>query len=172
MGLPDGNIEVTLANRMKLIALFRKYRPAIILIPHFAERHPDHVHAHHLCREAWFYSGLRKIETTLDGRKQEAWRPHNYFQYMQWQEFEPSFAVDITEVYGQRLRAIKAHKSQFYDPKSKDPQTILSQRGFLDMLEARAIYYGYRIGTRYAEPFYSVELIGVKDPLGLQMFKG
>ena len=170
--LPDGNIELTEANRLKLVGLYRKYRPSILLIPHFAERHPDHVRSHHLCREAWFYAGLRKIETRLDGVKQEAWRPNNYFQYMQWQEFEPSFAVDISEVYGQRLRAIKAHKSQFHDPKSKDPQTILSQKGFLEMLEARATYYGYRIGTKYAEPFYSVELIGVGDPFGLKLFKG
>src|ERR1043165_9553183 len=69
--LPDGGIEVDRRNVLKVIQAYRKYRPRIILIPHFAERHPDHVHAHHLCREAWFYSGLRKIETKLNGRKQE-----------------------------------------------------------------------------------------------------
>lgn len=170
--LPDGNIEINIANRLKLIKLYRKYRPKILLIPHFAERHPDHVQAHHLCREAWFHAGLRKIETTLDGEEQEPWRPHNYFQFMQWQEFEASFVVDISDVYERRLKAIKAHKSQLHDPNSKDPQTILSQKEFLEMLEARARYYGYRIGTQYGEPFYSVELIGIGDIFKLNMFKG
>src|SRR5262245_12058409 len=73
---PDGDIEVNKKNIHKLIQVYRKHRPKIILISHFNERHPDHVHAHHLCREAWFYSGLRKIETTFEGKKQEPWRPH------------------------------------------------------------------------------------------------
>jgi|ERR1041384_243469 bacillithiol biosynthesis deacetylase BshB1 len=170
--IPDGRIDTSLPNRLKLIRLLRKYRPKVLLIPHFAERHPDHVQAHHLCREAWFYSGLRKIETTLDGREQKPWRPHHYFNYLQWQEFEPTFAVDITHVYEQRLRAIKAHKSQMHDPDSKEPATILSQTDFFEMLEARARYFGYRIGARYAEPFYSVQLVGVKDLFGLAMFHG
>ena len=171
-GLPDGNIEISIPNRLQLIRLYRKYRPKILLIPHFAERHPDHVRAHHLSREAWFYAGLRKIESEENGVKQKPWRPRNYFHFMQWQEFEPSFAVDISDVYELRLKAIKAHKSQLHDPGSKNPQTILSQKEFLEMLEARARYYGYRIGTRYAEPFYSVELIGIGDVFGLQLFKG
>lgn len=170
--LPDGRIDTSLPCRMKLIQLYRKYRPKILLIPHHEERHPDHVNAHHLCREAWFYAGLRKIETALNGVRQEPWRPHNFFSYMQWHEFTPSFAVDISDVYGRRLRAIKAHKSQVYNPQSKGPRTILSQQDFLEMLEARARYYGYRIGVRYAEPFYSVQLLGVPDILGLTLFKG
>jgi len=172
LSLPDGNIEVNVPNRMKLIQIFRKYRPRVLLIPHFAERHPDHVRAHHLCRDAWFYSGLRKIETTSAGVRQEAWRPHNYFHFMQWQEFTPSFVVDISDVYEQRLEAIRAHKSQFHDPQSKEPQTILSQKSFLEMVESRARYFGYRIGAKYAEPFYSVELIGIEDVFNLKSFKG
>ncbi|MBI3364766.1 MAG: bacillithiol biosynthesis deacetylase BshB1 [Ignavibacteriae bacterium] len=170
--LPDGNIEINKKNRLKLIQIYRKYRPKIILIPHFGERHPDHVHAHHLCREAWFYSGLRKIETKLNGKRQEPWRPHNYFHFMQWQEFEPSFIVDITDVYEQRVKSIRAHKSQFYNPKSKEPQTILSQQSFLDFVETRAKSFGFKIGAKYGEPFYSVEPIGITDIVGLKMFKG
>ncbi|MBI1807382.1 MAG: bacillithiol biosynthesis deacetylase BshB1 [Ignavibacteria bacterium] len=170
--LPDGHIEVNKTNRLKLIQIYRKYRPKIILIPHFGERHPDHVHAHHLCREAWFYAGLRKIETTLGEKKQEPWRPHNYFHFMQWQEFEPSFIVDISDVYEKRVKAIMAHKSQFYDPKSKEPQTLLSQQSFLDFVEIRAKSYGFKIGVKYGEPFYSVEPIGITDIFGLKMFKG
>lgn len=170
--LADGNIDVNQENLMKLIQVLRRYRPKILLIPHFYERHPDHVHTHHLCREAWYYSGLRKIQSTFKGKKQEPWRPQNYFQYMQWQEFIPSFIVDISDVYEQRVAAIRAHKSQFYDPSSKQPQTLLSQKSFLEFVEARTVNYGYRIGVKYGEPFYSVEPIGIGDLFDLRMFKG
>jgi N-acetylglucosamine malate deacetylase 1 len=170
--LPDGNIEVNQQNIKKLIQIYRKYRPKIILIPYHTERHPDHVRAHHLAREAWFYSGLRKIETRLGGKLQEPWRPGNYFQYMQWYEFEPTFVVDITDVYQTRMKAILAHKSQFFNPRSKEPQTLLSQQSFLDFVETRAKNYGFTIGANYGEPFYSVEPIGIADLFDLKMFKG
>ena len=170
--IPDGHIEINKANRLKVIKVIRKYRPTIIFIPHFGERHPDHVHAHHLCREAWFYSGLRKIETTLKGKKQEPWRPDNYFHYMQWQEFEPSIIVDITDVYETRVKSILSHRSQFYNPKSKQPPTLLSQRSFLDFVETRAKSYGFKIGVKYGEPFYSVAPVGITDLFELEMFKG
>jgi len=170
--IPDGNIELSEANRFAVIRVIRKYRPKIILIPHFAERHPDHIHTHHLCREAWYYAGLRKIRTKLDGKEQEAWRPQNYFNYMQWQEFQPTFIVDISDYFSIRLKAILAHKSQFPDPKSKEPKTLLSDVSFLDFVETRAKFYGYSIGAKYGEPFYSVEPIGVDNIFGLKMFKG
>lgn len=170
--LPDGGIEVNHANVAKLISLIRKYRPKMLLIPHWSERHPDHVHTHHLAKEAWFYSGLRKIATKNQGRAQEAWRPHNYIQYMQWHEFSPSFIVDITDVYDVRLKAIRAHKSQFYDPRSKEPGTILSEKTFLDFVQTRAKAYGVKIGVSYGEPFYSIEAVGIDNPLKLKMFRG
>lgn len=170
--IPDGNIELTNANRLKVMVVIRKYRPRIILIPHFGERHPDHVHAHHLCREAWFYAGLRKIKTKVNGKLQEPWRPERYFHYMQWQEFEPSFIVDISDAYDTRVKSILAHKSQFYDPGSKDPQTLLSQKSFLDFVETRAKSYGFSIGVKYGEPFYSIEPVGIGDLFALKMFKG
>jgi bacillithiol biosynthesis deacetylase BshB1 len=172
LGLPDGRFEVNEQNRLKVIRLYRKYRPKIILIPHWHERHPDHVHAHYLCREAWYYSGLRKIQTTLGGEKQEPWRPPNYFHYMQKYDFPPSFIVDITSVYSQRMDAIRAHKSQFYDPESKDPDTLLSQKSFFDFIETRMKYFGHQIGARYGEPFYSVDPVGTEDIFSLQIFKG
>jgi bacillithiol biosynthesis deacetylase BshB1 len=170
--IPDGDIEVNQKNIKKMITVIRKYRPKMIIIPHWQERHPDHVHAHHLCKEAWYYSGLRKISTSLNGRKQEPWRPDNYIHFMQWYEFTPSFVVDITDVHETRLQAIKAHKSQFYDPASTEPATKLSDESFLDFVETRAKNYGAKIGVRYGEPFYSIESIGIEDPLDLRMFKG
>jgi bacillithiol biosynthesis deacetylase BshB1 len=154
-----------------MITLIRKYRPRMLIIPHWHERHPDHVNAHHLCKEAWFYAGLRKIPTTLNGRRQDPWRPDNYIHFMQWYEFTPSFIVDISAVYATRLKAIKTHHSQLYDPNSTEPGTKLSESTFLDFVETRAKYYGAKIGVRYAEPFYSVEPVGIRDPLDLVLHK-
>ncbi len=170
--IPDGNIQLNEENRLKVIRVIRKYRPKIILIPHFAERHPDHVNTHHLCLEAWFYAGLRKISTKVGGKEQLPWRPENYFNYMQWQEFQPTFIVDISDVFDIRLTSILAHKSQFHNPGSTEPATLLSEKSFLDFVETRAKFYGYSIGASYGEPFYSAEPIGIKDLFGLKMFKG
>lgn len=170
--LPDGNFEVNPTNRLKLIRIIRKYRPKILLMPHWDERHPDHVRAHHLCREAWFFSGLRKIQTKHNGKPQEPWRPHAFFHFMQKYEFAPTFIVDISDVYDKRMAAIRAYKSQFYNPTSKDPDTVLSQKSFLDFLQTRAKHFGHQIGAAYGEAFYSVKPIGVGDLLSLKFFRG
>ena len=170
--IPDGNIEVNQKNILKLVTAIRRYRPKILLIPHSVERHPDHVHAHYLSREAWFYAGLRKIKTNLNGKLQEPWRPYHCFHYMQWHEFTPSFIVDISGVFDIRMDSIKAHRSQFYDPKSRDPETLLSQKTFFDFIETRCKSYGNKIGAQYGEPFYSIDAVGIQDLFSLQMFRG
>lgn len=170
--LKDGGVRVNQNTLRSLIGVIRKYRPKILLIPHSHERHPDHVETHNLAREAWFYSGLRKIKTVSNGKQQLPWRPNNYFHYMQWYEFTPSFIVDVSEVFEIRRRAILAHKSQFHDPRSKEPQTILSQESFLDFVETRAKYFGQKIGVKYGEPFYSVESVGISDLFSLKLFHG
>ncbi len=170
--LPDGRFEVNETNRMKLITVIRRYRPDILLIPYSSERHPDHVHAHHLAKEAWFYSGLRKLKTRDRGKDQEPWRPRNYFEFMQKYEFEPSFIVDVSDVFSVRMAAIRAHTSQFYDPNSIEPETLLSHKSFLDFIETRIRYYGSEIGVKYGEPFYSVEPIGIENPFNLKLSGG
>jgi bacillithiol biosynthesis deacetylase BshB1 len=171
LGLPDGNIEVNEKNRLKLISVYRKYRPKILLMPHWLERHPDHEHANTLAREAWFYSGLRKKETKINGKIQEPWRPERYFHFMQTYEFTPSFIVDISSTYDTRLKAMMTYKSQFYNPASKEPATFLSNEAFLKMLETRAKYFGSQISAKYGEPFFSVEPIGITDLFALPKFK-
>jgi len=167
LGLPDGSIEVNMVNRLKLIQLIRKYQPEVLLFPHWHERHPDHEKAHSLCREAWFYAGLSKIETKQDGVSQHPFRPRKYYHYMQTYEFVPSFIVDITEVYDLRVEAVRAFKSQFFSAEESEPETFLSSPEFLEMLRTRFEYYGNRIGTKYGEPFYSVNMVGIADIFSL-----
>jgi len=167
LGLSDGGIEINQDNTVKVIQIIRKYRPDLLLFPHWLERHPDHEHAHALCREAWFYSGLEKIETTVFGVQQEPFRPRSYYHFMQTYEFVPSFVVDITNEYEQRMDAVRAFKSQFYDPENSERETFLSSPEFMEMLRTRVEYFGDRIGRKYGEPFFSVNMIGIDNPFVL-----
>jgi len=107
----------------------------------------------------------------MNGKAQEPWRPSNCFHYMQKYDFIPSFVVDISDVFEIRMNAVKAFSSQFFDPNSKDPQTLLSQKSFLDFIETRIKFYGHQIGSEYGEPFYSVDPVGVSDIFSLKIFK-
>lgn len=172
LDIPDGDIEVSPANARKVIEVIRELRPSMLIIPHSEERHPDHVRAHRLCKEAWFYAGLKNIPTTTGGGPQQPFRPDVYFEFMQWYEFAPSFIVDVTETWETKMKAIRAFASQFHDPSSKEPATKLSQPGFLDLIETRGRYYGERIGARYGEPFFSISPVGVSTLDSIVTAKG
>lgn len=161
--LPDGNIEARMESRLRLVRVLRTLRPEVILFPYPVDRHPDHERAHVLCREAWFSAGLQKVRTSAGGRAQEPFRPRAYFHFMQWYEFTPSFIVDVSAEYDQRMETMRAYRSQFHDPASKEPGTILSTPDFLEMVRTRLEYYGDRIGRKYGEPFFSPASVEVKD---------
>ena len=82
---------------------------------------------------------------------------------MQWHQFEPSFIVDVTETYDVRIAAMRAYRSQFYDPQSDEPGTILSTPEFFESIRMRLEYYGNKIGRKYGEPFYSPTPIAIPD---------
>ncbi|MFA5833010.1 MAG: bacillithiol biosynthesis deacetylase BshB1 [Bacteroidota bacterium] len=160
LGFPDGNIEVNQTNIKKIIQIIRFYQPSILLFPHWLERHPDHEHTHRLCREAWFYSGLEKISTNYQGKRQAPFRPKKYFHFMQKYEFPPTFIVDVSDVYETKIKSLMAFESQFYNPKSKERETILSSRLFLESIYARDRHFGSHINVEYGEPFFSIEPLG------------
>ncbi|HAL57035.1 MAG TPA: bacillithiol biosynthesis deacetylase BshB1 [Bacteroidetes bacterium] len=159
--LADGQIDVSERNIKKLIVLIRELQPRLLLIPHSTERHPDHVHTHQLCKEAWFYSGLSKIHSKHAGIPQRPFRPDIFFEFMQWYHFEPSFVVDVSDTFDTKMRAIRAHSSQFHNPKSKEPETKLSTPEFLERVETEARFYGHRIGAEYGEAFFCYAPVGV-----------
>ena len=170
--IPDGNIEVSQSNIIKVVSLLRELQPKILLIPHSVERHPDHVHAHYLCKEACFFAGLVKIKTKSNGKDQSPHRPANFFEFMQWYQFQPTFIVDISVTFETKMKAIRAHASQFHNPKSKEPETVLSKPEFLEQIEADSRHFGTRIGVKYGEPFYSYAPVGIKSFFDLTMKKG
>ena len=170
--IPDGDVEVSKKNMTKIITLIRELRPSLLFIPYNIERHPDHVHTSILCREAWYYSGLEKIRTKLNGKYQERHRPHHYFEFIQWMEFEPSFIVDITETFETKMKSVRAHASQFYNPESKESETKLSRPDFLEVIETRCKYFGSKIGVKYGEPFISRWSLGIDNPFEFIVNRG
>ncbi len=170
--IPDGGIEMNKKNLLKIITLIREIRPSLLIIPYGIERHPDHVHTSELCKEAWYYSGLQKIRTRLGGKEQERHRPHHYFEFMQWMEFEPAFIVDISDTFDLKMKSVRAHASQFYNPESKEPETKLSRPDFLEVIETRCRYFGSKIGVKYGEPFMSKWSLGISNPLEIIVNRG
>jgi N-acetylglucosamine malate deacetylase 1 len=164
LGLSDGYFQNDIASQLKVIGVIRKYRPDIILANATYDRHTDHGKGALLAHDASFLSGLAKIETTGDdGKKQEAWRPSVVYHYIQSLFIEPDFVVDISGYWDIKISAIKAFKTQFFDPQSNEPETYISKPGFLKMLEARAIEYGHAIGADHGEGFTVRRFIGVKN---------
>ncbi len=158
----DGGVKVEAKVKDEVIKLIRKYKPKIVFAPYFNDRHPDHIGASKVVKEAFFFSGLVKIETELDGKKQHAYRPEKLYYYMQTYEFTPSFVVDITNYFETKMNSIRAYKSQFYNPNEKGKLTFISDPKFVKMLEARARYFGFQIRKEYGEPFFSEEAIELK----------
>ncbi|MBI4418230.1 MAG: bacillithiol biosynthesis deacetylase BshB1 [Ignavibacteriales bacterium] len=172
LGLPDGNLERNTKNVRQIIAHIRDLRPRMLIFPHSFDRHPDHMHTHELCREAWFYSGLAKIPTEINGASQQPHRPDIWFEFMQWHEFEPSIIVDVTESWDVKMNAVRAYESQLHSQRTSEPETKLSSPQFLDLIEARGRAYGERIGVRYGEPFHCPVPLGIHDLFDLVHTKG
>ena len=106
-----------------------------------------------------FFSGTPKFESEDEGQKQKAYRPKNLFYFMQTYEFDPTFINDVSETYETKMEAVRAYASQFYNPDSDEPETLISSKGFIDYLEARSKFYGFQIRKNYGEPFYCEERI-------------
>jgi bacillithiol biosynthesis deacetylase BshB1 len=163
LNLPDGFFENSREHQLAVVSAIRKYQPDIVLANALYDRHPDHGRGSDLAFEACFLSGLIKAETELDGAKQAAWRPSAVYHYIQSQFITPHFIVDISDHWEQKLQAIRAFKTQFHDPSSKEPETYISNPAFLKMLESRAIELGHAVGVKYGEGFVSRRWIGVKS---------
>jgi N-acetylglucosamine malate deacetylase 1 len=162
--LPDVFFEDNLANQVKVAAKVRKYRPDIVLCNAVSDRHPDHGKGSSLVSKGCFIAGLRKIETHGDnGNKQEAFRPRVVYHYIQTYMHTPDFIVDVSPFWEQRMESVKAFKSQFYDPNSNEPETILTSPDFLKFIEARAREWGQAIGVKYGEGFTTERTTGVKN---------
>jgi len=158
LDIPDGSVTVTRENHLKVVRLLRKYRPSIVFTHYWRARHADHIATSHLVTEACYLSGLVKMETG-----QERFRPKRILYHQILYDVVPSFLIDISGEIEQKWKAVRAHKSQFFDPESKEPETLLSTRAFLENLETRMKYFGSLIGVSHAEPFLTMEPVAIPD---------
>jgi len=164
LGLPDGHVFADDESRTKLVRVLRRLKPKVLITHQFNDPHPDHDHIVQLVRESARLASMFKYDEESGGEKIEP--PivaHNVFSW----KVTPSFFVDISDFLEEKMAAIRAHRSQFYDPDSKDPATRLSDKNFLAQLETRSRHFGTMIGVEAAEPFYVREALNVNDPISL-----
>jgi bacillithiol biosynthesis deacetylase BshB1 len=160
LDLPDGAIENTIENRIKIVHVLRQWRPRVVILPYWQARHPDHATTGTLGYDACFLSGLAKVETGS--------LPHRPFKIVYaslYADVRPSFIVDITPFIEQRHAALMAYRSQYANQAAGSslfvPEEEIRERTF-----AEARHYGLLAGVRYGEPFVQKE-VGLVDDLTL-----
>jgi len=164
LGQPDGHVWLTEDSRRALVRVIRRHRPRVLFAPQLEDAHPDHAHTAAIVREAARLASMRRYdEEAGQGAVPVPMIAHSAYSRL----VVPSFIVDISEHVEEKLRAIRAHASQFFNPDSKEPQTRISEEGFLRQLEHRWRYYGSLIGVAAGEAFYVREALNVEDPVAL-----
>ena len=147
-----------------MVKAFRRLKPRVILTHQLEDPHPDHDHIAHLVREAARLASMRNYDPESAADVIAVPRvAHNIFS----RHATPSFIVDISAFLPDKMAAIRAHASQFYDPNSTEPETRLTNKLFLEELENRSRYFGSLIGVEAGEPFYVREALNVADPVEL-----
>ena len=155
--MADGFFQNDKKHQLAVIKKIRQYKPDVVMANAVEDRHPDHGRAAKLVADACFLAGLVKIPTSLNGKKQEAWRPKAVYHYIQYRKLKADFAVDISAYMEKKMEAIKAFGSQFFNPNSKEPQTLISNPHFFDYVRAREAEYGKLLHVQYAEGFNVME---------------
>lgn len=166
--MPDGFFTHSKENQLKIVEQVRRFRPEIVLCNAVSDRHPDHGKGSKLVSDALFISGLRKVETTWQGISQEAWRPKAVYHYIQDRYLKPDFVIDVSSVWQQRMKAVMAYDSQFYNPDSKEPVSPIATKEFLQTVEGKAAIFGRNIGVQFAEGFTTERTLGVRDLFDIQ----
>lgn len=161
LGFADGFFINDKSHQLEIIKMVRKYQPEIVLCNAIDDRHIDHGKGSKLVSDACFLSGLLKIETTLDSENQKPWRPKQVYHYIQWKDLKPDFVVDVSGFIERKIAAVMAYDSQFYDPKSNEPETPITSKNFLDSIDYRAKELGRLIGVSHAEGFNVERYTGV-----------
>ena len=164
MEFADGFFLNDKTHQLAIIKIIRTYQPEIIICNAIADRHIDHGKGSQLVSDACFLSGLIKIETKNDGKIQKPWRPKQVYHYIQWNNLEPDLVVDVSGFIDTKMASVLAYKTQFFDPKSKAPQTPISSKNFTDSIIYRSRDLGRLVGVEHAEGF-TVERYATVDSL-------
>lgn len=159
----DGFFANDQKHQLEVIQVIRKFCPDIVLCNAIEDRHIDHAKGAKLVNDACFLSGLVKIDTQAkeSGMPQKPWRPKAIYHYIQWKNLVPDFVVDVSGYIEKKQKAILAYSSQFYNPKTNEPQTPISSKNFLDSVDYRARDLGRLVGVSHAEGFTTNRLLAV-----------
>jgi bacillithiol biosynthesis deacetylase BshB1 len=168
LNLGDGFIQDSTENKIKIIECIRKYQPEMVLANSTHDRHPDHAKGANLVSEAAFLSGLRKIETSINGNAQEAYRPKILLHYIQDFYLNPDVILDVSTTGEDKIELIKCFDSQFFKINSKEPETPISGEAFFKYIEGRMLSLGRELGVTYGEGFTINRTLGVKDLFALK----
>jgi len=179
LDIPDGRVENTWENRLKVAEVIRQTRPRVVILPYWKGRHPDHYTASVLGYEACFLAGLAKLalrsqpsaisQTHFGAGQAESSAPHRPFKIIYatlYYDIRPTFVVDISDQFEGKFRSIMAYKSQFSDQEAgKD--LFPAHDEIRKRVDAMARYYGMLGGVAYAEPFLQKEVGLVEDLLAI-----
>lgn len=168
LGLKDGFFNYDETSLRLVIEKIRAYKPDVVLCNAPSDRHPDHGRASKLVQDACFYSGLLKIETSVDGVRQEPHRPRAVYSYIQDYYLKPDFVVDVTPFWDKKIEVLKCFSSQFFSPTSDEPKTPISGEEFFQFLKGRALNVGRPAGYLYGEGFITHRTPGVEGLMDLQ----
>ena len=160
----DGFFVNDKEHQLKVVEVLREHRPSIVLCNAIKDRHIDHPKGSELVSDASFLSGLSKIKTNYKNSKnQPPWTPKHVYHYIQWYNIEPNLVIDISEFQEKKMRAIMAYNSQFYNSKSKEPNTPISSKNFLESIKQRDQNFGRISGVVAAEGFTLASPPLIKD---------
>ncbi len=157
LDIPDGRVENSYENRIKIVRALRQLRPRVVILPYWTGRHPDHYTASTLGYEACFLSGLAKVDTGTP--------PHRPFKIVYaslYADVRPSFVVDISDHIEARFAALMAYRSQ-YANQNLGSGLFVPEEQIREQTLAMARHYGLLGGVRYAEPFVQKEVGLVGD---------
>ncbi len=157
LDIPDGRVENTYENRLKVARVIRETRPRVLILPYWIARHPDHATTATLGYEACFLAGLAKLDL--------GFAPHRPFKIVYaslYHDVRPSFVVDITAQFEERLASLFAYKSQYAD-QATGSGLFPTQQEIRERIDAMARFYGMLAGVKYAEPFVQKEIGLVED---------
>jgi N-acetylglucosamine malate deacetylase 1 len=161
LDLPDGRVENTWENRLKVVRVLREQRPRVLILPYWEGRHPDHYTASVLGYEAAFIAGLAKLPV-----QGSAHRPFKIIYASLYRDVRPTFVVDITDQFETRLASLMAYTSQFTDQEAGNG-IFPAQKEIRARIESMARFYGMMGGVTYAEPFVQKEVGLVDDVMAI-----
>ena len=174
LDIPDGRVENTWENRLKVAAVIRETRPHVVILPYWKGRHPDHYTASVLGYEACFLAGLAKLDPQkIEGSQASAGStpvpPHRPFKIIYatlYFDVRPTFVVDIGDQFDAKFTAILAYKSQFSDQEA-GRDIFPAHDEIRSRVDAMARFYGMLGGVTHAEPFLQKEVGLVEDLLAV-----